>query len=83
VYRFFLDLIALAELGFWGICFWWMHRISSKQNAMLEQLKKQGDRIEGVSREEHKILRELHPTVQKIEKDLGDAIEDNSKSSRN
>ena len=40
---------------------------------MLEQLKRQGDRIEGVSREEHKILQDLHPTVQKIEKHLDES----------
>jgi hypothetical protein len=80
VVRNFLDLIAMVEIGCWGLCFWWMHRISSRQNAMLEQLKKQGDRIEGVSREEHKILQELHPAVPKIGKDLDEAIDETQNS---
>jgi hypothetical protein len=44
-----------------------MHRISVRQNSVLEQLRKQGHRIESVSKEEHELLKELHPTVQKIE----------------
>jgi hypothetical protein len=44
-----------------------MHRISQRQDAMLQQLQEQARRIEGVSKEEHQILQELHPTVQKIE----------------
>ena len=75
MFRFGSDLLAVTEVACWGLCFWWMHRISAKQNAMLEQLKKQGDRIEGVSREEHKILQELHPAVQKIEKNLDDVVD--------
>lgn len=61
------DCIVLAELVCWPACFWWMHKISSRQNTLLEQLQKQGHRIENVSKEEHEILKELHPTVQKIE----------------
>jgi hypothetical protein len=61
------DCIVVVELICWPICFWWMHRISSRQNAVLKQLHDQGRRIEHVSKEEHDILKELHPTVQKIE----------------
>ena len=61
------DVIVLVELLCWPICFWWMHRISERQNSLLKQLTKQGERIESVSNEEHEILKELHPTVQKIE----------------
>ena len=59
------------ELGCWVVCFWWMHRISSRQNAVLEQLHEQGKRIEKVSTEEHEIMKELHPKVEKIEKTVG------------
>ena len=52
-----------------------MHRISSRQNAVLEQLQKQARRIEHISKAEHDILTELHPSVQKIEKDLDEVSE--------
>jgi len=66
----FWKILSLAELGCWAICFWWMHRISSRQDAMLAELQEQNERIERVSKEEHRILSELHPTVRKMEKDL-------------
>lgn len=72
--RVLLDGLAVVELFCWGVCFWWMHRISSRQDVMLAQLKKQANRIESVSREEHKILQELHPSVQKIEKNIDEGI---------
>ena len=37
---------------------------------MLKELHQQADSIEEFSRKEHEILKELHPTVQKIEKDV-------------
>ena len=67
--RYFLDL------GCWCVCFWWMHRISKRQDAVLKQLQEQARRIERVSKEEHEILTELRPSVQKIEKDLDDVSE--------
>ena len=45
-----------------------MHRISSRQDATLKQLQRQARRIEEVSKAEHEILSDLHPSVQKIEK---------------
>jgi uncharacterized protein (UPF0335 family) len=48
-----------------------MHRISSRQNVVLKQLREQAHRIENVSKEEHEILKELHPAVQKIEETVG------------
>jgi iron-sulfur cluster repair protein YtfE (RIC family) len=65
------DFFALVDLLCWGVCFWWMHRISSRQNATLKQLQEQARRIEEVSKAEHEILTDLHPSVQKIEQDLG------------
>jgi len=64
---FLRDAIAVLGLVCWQICFWWMHRISSRQNTVLEQLRSQTHRIESVSKEEHDILKELNPVVQKIE----------------
>jgi hypothetical protein len=73
--RSILDAIVLLELGCWIICFWWMHLISQKQNAMLEELHEQGRRIEQVSKEEHALVKELHPAVQNIEKVVGEVAE--------
>ena len=42
---------------------------------MLSQLQEQARRIERVSEAEHEILADLHPSVQKIEKDLGEVSE--------
>lgn len=30
----------------WGVCFWWMYRLSTKQNDLLAQLREPGKRIE-------------------------------------
>ncbi len=50
----------------WGFCFWWMHRISSTQNRLLDQLAEQGKRIERLSKEEHDLIKEVHPQVSEI-----------------
>ena len=61
-------VIALAWIGTgcWIICFWWMHRISSRQNAMLEELREMTGRIEDLSKAEHDLIREVHPQVGEI-----------------
>ncbi|MEO8439509.1 MAG: hypothetical protein ABI540_04730 [Spartobacteria bacterium] len=73
--RLILDWITVVDLGCWCACFWWMHRVSTRQDAMLEQLRRQAERIERVSKQEHAILSELHPSVQKIEKELDEVSE--------
>ena len=50
----------------WVVCFWWMYRISSKQNALLDQLHAQGKRIEKLSKLEHDLIKEVHPKVGEI-----------------
>jgi len=50
----------------WAICFWWMHRISSRQNAMLEGLHKMTIRIEKLSQAEHDLISDVHPQVSEI-----------------
>ena len=50
----------------WVVCFWWMHQISTKQNAFLDQLRAQGERIEKLSKVEHDLIREVHPQVGEI-----------------
>ncbi len=50
----------------WGVCFWWMHRISSRQDAMLEELHEVTTRIEKLSQAEHDLIRDVHPQVNEI-----------------
>ena len=45
--------------GAWVVCFWWMHRISARQDALLEELRE-------LARTQHDILREVHPDVGEI-----------------
>lgn len=50
----------------WPACFWWMYRISARQDAMLSELREQTCRIEGLSQSEHDLIREVHPQVSEI-----------------
>jgi hypothetical protein len=45
--------------GAWVVCFWWMHRISTRQDALLTELRE-------LARIQHDILREVHPDVGEI-----------------
>ena len=54
----------------WVVCFWWMYRISTKQNALLDQLHEQGKRIEKLSKLEHDIIKEVHPKVGEIKEGM-------------
>jgi len=74
----FANFATLVDIGCWGICFWWMHRISQRQEAMLNELHQQAQSIEELSKEEREILKELHPTVQKIEEDV-DQVKESTK----
>ena len=67
----------------WGLCFWWMHRISSRQDALLEQLKAQGRRIEALSKAEHDLIKEVHPQVGEIKDGMNEmiaAVKENTES---
>jgi hypothetical protein len=63
-----IDWITFFNFGCWATCFWWMHRISVRQNAVLDQLMSQARRIEDISRQEHALLTEVHPNVEAIQK---------------
>ena len=54
----------------WGICFWWMRRLSIKQNILLAQLREQGKRIEKLSKLEHDLIKEVHPQVNEIKEGM-------------
>ena len=45
--------------GAWGVCFWWMHRISTRQDALLIELKE-------LAKTQQDILKEVHPDVGEI-----------------
>jgi hypothetical protein len=59
-------VLTWVGLGCWGVCFWWMHRISSRQEAMLKELHEMTERIEHLSQAEHDLIREVHPQVGEI-----------------
>jgi predicted transcriptional regulator len=49
-----------------------MHRLSARQEAMLRELQAVTKRIEKLSEVEHDLLREVHPTVEKIKESVDD-----------
>jgi hypothetical protein len=57
-------------LGCWIVCFWWMHRISSRQESMLKELHEMTQRIEQLSQSEHDLIREVHPQVGEIKEQV-------------
>jgi len=59
-------VLTWVGLGCWGVCFWWMRRISSRQEAMLKELHEMTQRIERVSEAGHELIREVHPQVGEI-----------------
>jgi hypothetical protein len=70
-------LLAWVGTGCWGVCFWWMHRLSSRQEMMLKELHDVTKRIEKLSEAEHDLIREVHPKVDEIKesvKDVSDAV---------
>jgi hypothetical protein len=58
----------------WAVCFWWMGRISAKQNHLMDQLRDQGRRIEKLSRVEHDLIKEVHPQVGEIKEGMDEVI---------
>lgn len=69
-------LLSWVGTGAWGVCFWWMHRISSRQDALLAELKDQARRIEELTQMEHDILREVHPEVGEIRETMEEVSQD-------
>jgi divalent metal cation (Fe/Co/Zn/Cd) transporter len=70
-------LLAWVGTACWGICFWWMHRISVKQEILLKDLHEVTKRIEKLSKAEHDLIREVHPKVEEIQesvKDVSDKV---------
>jgi hypothetical protein len=51
--------------GAWVICFWWMHRISTRQDALLTELRE-------LAQTQQDILREVHPDVGEIKEHVAE-----------
>jgi len=79
--------LVLAWIGMacWGVCFWWMHRISSRQEAMLKEMHEMMQRIEELSKREHDLIQEVHPAVGEIKesvKDVAEAVSEHPSNSK-
>lgn len=63
-------ILATIDTLCWAVCFWWMHRISARQDRMLTELREQAERIEHFSKVEHDLIREVHPVVGEIKESV-------------
>lgn len=59
-------VLTWVGLGCWLVCFWWMHRISSRQDSMLKELHEMTQRVERLSESGHDLIRDVHPQVSEI-----------------
>jgi hypothetical protein len=59
----------------WAVCFWWMHRISKRQDSVLCELREQAKRIERLSKAEHDLIKEVHPKVDEIQEGMTKVVE--------
>lgn len=59
-------VLTWTGMACWIVCFWWMHRISARQDAMLKELHGMTSRIEHLSKAEHELIQEVHPQVEQI-----------------
>ena len=78
--------LTLMGTACWAVCFWWMYRISQKQNRLLDRLTEQGRRIEKLSKVEHDLIKEVHPQVGEIKEGLDEmiaAVKENTESNNN
>jgi hypothetical protein len=63
-------ILAWVGTACWAICFWWMHRLSSRQETMLKELHDVTKRIEKLSKAEHDLIQEVHPKVEEIKESV-------------
>jgi hypothetical protein len=66
--------LTVVGTGCWAACFWWMYRISAKQNSLLDRLTEQGKRIEKLSKIEHDLIKEVHPKVGEIKESMDEVM---------
>jgi hypothetical protein len=76
-YTFEMIVLALTYIGIacWIVCFWWMHRISVRQEIMLKELHEMTSRIERLSKAEHDLIQEVHPKVSEIKESVENVAE--------
>jgi hypothetical protein len=72
-----MTMFVLTWIGLicWCVCFWWMHRISARQDALLTELHDITTRIEGLSKAEHDMIRDVHPKVHEIKEHVENVAE--------
>jgi len=72
-----MTIFALTWIGLicWSVCFWWMHRISARQDALLKELHEITTRIERLSKAEHDLIRDVHPKVHEIKEHVENVAE--------
>ncbi len=74
-------ILESVGIGCWGVCFWWMHRISKRQESMLDDLHAVTRRIEQLSKAEHELVKQVHPQVEQIKakvENVADAVTDSA-----
>jgi methyl-accepting chemotaxis protein len=67
----------------WIVCFVWMNRISRAQNSLLNRLQDQTQRIEKLTKVEHDLIKDVHPKVGEINKDIQEmkaAVKENTEN---
>src|SRR5438552_16020157 len=67
-----MTMFALTWIGLicWCVCFWWMHRISARQDALLKELHEITTRIEHLSQAEHDLISDVHPKFKRLKRKL-------------
>jgi len=65
-------ILGWLGLACWAVCFWWMHRISTRQDSVLQELNEMAQRIEGFSKAGHEMIKEVHPAVTDIKERVED-----------
>jgi len=68
-------VLTCAGMLCWAVCFLWMYRISSRQDALLKELRAMTRRIEKLSQSEHDLISEVHPRVNEIKEHVEDVRE--------
>jgi hypothetical protein len=63
-------ILTWLGIGCWAVCFWWMHRISSRQDGLLQELHEMTQRIERLSKTGHDLIRDVHPQVGEIKEQV-------------
>ncbi len=65
-------ILGWIGLACWAVCFWWMHRISTRQDSVLQELNEMAQRIEGFSKAGPEMIKEVHPAVTDIKERVED-----------